>query len=162
MILENNPSARMQVRSRGELVAPACCCVCGNATCDDGYIDLGVYIDFHGTVYLCMTCAVQAGETVGLFTPAEVNHFQMQIEGLLKANETLTLELESAQSYISNFDSLLRAAFPNGTLPSGSSPEGVLETPERADSREPEPEESVKIKKSSGVGGAKLHNITFE
>lgn len=162
MVIENNPSARMQVRSRGQLVAPACCCVCGNATCDEGYLDLNVFVDFHGTLYLCMNCVTQGAETCGLFTPQEVNHLQMQIESLLVDKERLTSELSDANDYISNFDSVLRTALSSSNLPDGSSVKDVLNTPEPTDNREPESEESVTLGNPSPTGGTKLRDITFE
>lgn len=95
MVIENDPSARMQLRSRGELVHPGQCMVCGNGTCDEGYIDLGVFFDYEGTMYLCKTCCYQAGETFGMFTPDEVKSQQELIERLTTENASLTEELEN-------------------------------------------------------------------
>lgn len=162
MAIENDPSARMQVRSRGQLVAPASCMVCGNATCDEGYLDLNVFIDFHGTCYLCMNCIIQAGETVGMYTVEQVGHFTAQIESLLESKEALTSELANAQSYIDNFNSLLASKFSSGNLPASGSPEDLLETPERASVGESEPEESVTLTHASGTSGTKLRDITFD
>lgn len=166
MVIENDPSARMQVRSRGQLVAPASCAVCGNATCDEGYLDLNVFIDFHGTVYLCMNCITQGAETVGMFTPTEVKNLTNQIEGLMQANEALTLELHNVTEQRDSYSNALRHAYSdsgtNGTV-SAASPKDVLETPERPAVREPEPEESVTFTKPSRTSGTKLRDrVTFE
>lgn len=162
MAIENDPSARMQVRSRGNLVAPASCMVCGNATCDEGYLDLNVFIDFHGTCYLCMNCITQGGETVGMYTAEQVAHFTAQIESLLADKEALASELANAQSYIDNFNDLLSSKFAASGMPSGDSPKTLLETPERREDREPEAEEPITLHDASGVGGTKLRNITFD
>lgn len=162
MIVENNPSARMQVRSRGQLVAPACCCVCGNATCDEGYLDLGAFVDFHGTLYLCMLCITQGAETCGMFTPQEVKHLTTQLDTLLVEKETLETELAKANEYISNFDNLLRSALSPGGSISGGSGEGIPEPTHGSASGEPTPEESTTFFDSEPISGPKLRNITFE
>ena len=162
MVIENNPSAKMQVRSRGQLVAPACCCVCGNATCDEGYLDLGAFVDFHGTLYLCMTCITQGAEICGMFTIKEVDILQGQLERLLADNTTLASELIKANEYISNFDSLLRTALaPSGGADTPSS-EGVSEPVNRPEAREPEPEESITLFDAEPTGGTKLRDIAFD
>jgi len=162
MVLENNPSAKMQVRSRGQLVAPACCCVCGNATCDDGYLDLGAFVDFHGTLYLCMTCVYQGAETCGMYTPAEVKHHQNQIEALLAEKETLTSELTDARTYIANFDTLLRTALSPSNVPNSGAGEAVPEPTNGPASGEPEPEEPVTFFDPEPTSGSKLRNATFD
>lgn len=162
MVLENNPSARMQVRSRGQLVAPACCCVCGNATCDEGYLDLGAYVDFHGTLYLCMLCITQGAETCGMFTPQEVKHLQDQIEALLAEKETLTSELTDANTHISNFDNLMRTAFGTSDVLNPPASEGVPEATDGSASGEPTSEESVTFFEPEPVSGTQLRNIAFE
>lgn len=162
MVIENNPSAKMQVRSRGQLVAPACCCVCGNATCDDGYLDLGAFVDFHGTLYLCMTCVYQGAETCGMFTPAEVSLLLKQVEELLAEKEQLTSELNDAHAHISNFDRLMRAAFSTGGVLDTIASEGTTEAVSGSEDREPEVEEPTTFFKPSDASGPKLRNITFE
>lgn len=172
MIAENSPSARMQVRSRGDLVAPGCCCVCGNGTREEGFLDLGVFIDYHGTVYLCMVCVTQAGETVGMYTPEEVKHFTQQIETLLAAKEQLTSELENVTEHRNSLESTLRLSFGAAGVSSGLTDAVVEESkaeqpdfPEAAsgaDSGESEPTEPVKIRKPRAPSATKLRNTTFE
>lgn len=162
MVIENDPSARMQVRSRGELVAPASCAVCGNGNHEAGYLDLGVFVDFFGTIYLCMTCITQGAETVGMYTPDEVRHLQAQVEGLITDRDQLASELNDARSYIANFDDLLRTKFSAERDASSSSSENVQEVTERPDSREPVLAESVTLAQSAGTSGTKLRDITFD
>jgi len=162
MVLENNPSARMQIRSRGQLVAPACCCVCGNATCEEGYLDLGAFVDFHGTLYLCLLCLTQGAETAGMFTPAEVKHLQDQIAALLAEKETLTSELTDAQSYIANFDRLLRTALAPSDGTSADSGKSVPDATDGPEDRESESKEPTTFFDSQPVSGPQLSNLTFE
>ena len=108
MVIENDPSARMQVRSKGELVHPGRCMVCGNGNCDSGYLDLGVFFDYEGTMYLCMSCCTQAGETIGMFTPDEVKSQQELIEKLTHENVQQKEELDYARPIIGS----LRSSIP--------------------------------------------------
>ena len=100
MAIENDPSARMQVLSRGELNLPGTCYVCGNGTCDDGYLDFGTFIEFHGNFYLCMTCAVQAAETIGCFTPEQVALMQKLGDEAAERVKELEQELENVRPII--------------------------------------------------------------
>lgn len=162
MVLEHNPSAKMQVRSRGQLVAPACCCVCGNATCEEGYLDLGAFVDFHGTLYLCMTCVYQGGETCGMFTPDEVKQLEGLANSLAEANEQLASELRDANAHIANFDRLMRAAFAasDGVGPPVS--EGVPEPTERPKDRESEVTEPTPFSDPESPSGPQLRHVTFD
>lgn len=162
MVIENNPSAKMQVRSRGQLVAPACCVVCGNATCDEGYLDVGAFVDFHGTVYFCMLCIRQGAETCGMFTPEEVGHLQNQIATLLAQKEDLMTELTKANEYINNFDSLLRGAFNPSADSVGVTDVHLPEVTDGPEGGEPAPTEPVTFQKPSGTSGTKLRDITFD
>lgn len=190
MVIENDPSARMQIRSRGELVHPGRCMVCGSGNCDEGYIDLGVYFDYEGTMYLCKTCCYQAGETFGMFTPDEVKSQQELIERLTTENKTLTEELENVAPIVTIYQRSL-ADFvdshditASGLVPKqpeqyeNYSPEsaGQGETnPEEsptgndsngdvtpsADAGEPEPAKPVKSSKRSGSNRSAARDFTF-
>lgn len=97
MVIENDPSARMQLRSRGELVAPGTCMVCGSGTRDEGYVDLNVFIEYVGTAYLCFLCVQQAAEIIGMFTPAEVQSQQDLIAELSEKNVAYEEELANVR-----------------------------------------------------------------
>lgn len=160
MPILNDPSARFQVRSRGELMAPGTCAVCGNGTCDDGYLDLDVFVDYLGTLYLCLTCLTEAGETIGMYTAEQVKTTEALMSSMAKVNEDLTQELKHARPVI---DSLRAIAAANGTpdVPSGTadSEPAVVEqstdkTPSGPDAGESKPAEPVKVPgrtKSSGI-----------
>ena len=151
-MIENDPSARMQVRSMGELMHPASCCVCGNGTCDDGYLDLGVYYDYEGQMYLCMTCATQAGETIGMFTPEEFKIAQTAVNTLQAEKDKLLQELDYARPLVS---AVLDAVSGFSGLSSDS-------TEDASPSAEPEFEDSDKSPKPA-ISGEPIseESVTF-
>lgn len=115
MTIENDPSARIQVRSRGELRHPGSCCICGNGTCDDGYVDLGVFYDYEGTMYICMTCVFQIVAAVGCFTPEEVKMLNEQASEYARKFDESQTELAHAQHHIDTVNALLRSKFLPGS-----------------------------------------------
>jgi hypothetical protein len=161
-IVENNPSARMQIKSRGQLVAPACCCVCGNATHDEGYLDFGAFVEFHGTLYFCKTCITQGAETFGMFTADEVKHLQDHARTLLEQKTNLEVELAKANEYINNFDNLLRSAFADGSRDDLASGKSATEPTERSEGGEPEVKEPTAFFDPQPVSRPQLRDITFE
>lgn len=125
MSIENDPSARMQLRSRGELRHPGSCMICGNGTNDDGYVDLGVFFDYEGTMYLDMTCALQIAVLIGCVTPDDIKIFQEAAEKAAKERDDLHKDLDNAQHHIDTVNALLRSKF----LPGSVSPDNVGEEP---------------------------------
>lgn len=95
------------MRSMGELLHPAQCMVCGNGTCEQGYLDLGVFFDFEGTMYLCFTCITQAGETAGMYTPEEMQLAESIGEKALGEVSALTSEVESLRESNNSLSFLL-------------------------------------------------------
>lgn len=116
MAIENDPSARMQVLSRGELNLPGTCYVCGNGTCEEGYLDFNTFIDYHGNFYLCMTCAVQAAETIGCFTPEQVALMNELGEKAAEKVKVLEQELANARPILDAFEHAMRLASPSLNL----------------------------------------------
>ena len=167
----NDPSARMHVLSRGLLQFPAQCMVCGNGSHDDGYLDIGVFFDYEGQCYLCMTCAYQAGETVGLFTPAEVKHTQDIAEKLAEENEALKKELDDAKQHLASANNLLRSRFlvnsdfagPASEDPkpiNRNSDDNLSDASSRHVSRKPEVKESTPSLGRSDSGGIESTDLT--
>ena len=130
MPIENDPSARMQVRSRGELRHPGSCMVCGNGTNDDGYVDLSVFFDFEGTMYLDMTCALELAELIGCVTPEQIKVFEQKVEDLAKKNDELRKELDNAQHHVDTVNALLRSSLLPGSDPASADLEVSEEQPE--------------------------------
>jgi hypothetical protein len=169
MILENDPSARMQLRSMGELVHPAACCVCGNGVCEAGYIDLGVYYDYEGQMYLCKTCLYQAGETFGMFTPDEVKIIQDQLVSITNENEKLKEELERVRPIVSVIESGIAAIAATGDVPTVPAYESYEpgdgstgETSEGSVSGESEVTEHADSERRTDTSGSEQHNFTFQ
>lgn len=169
MIPENNPGARMQVRSLGELVAPASCCVCGSGNNDSGYLDLATFIEYHGTLYLCKTCLYEAGETFGMFTPDEVREMQESLGSLIETNKCLNEELDRVRPLIDFVEQYVSNAVSAGNILVSPASEGSEDkyghlTLVASQSAESEPESSEPVKKSgpSDSSEAKLRNPTFQ
>ena len=159
MAIENDPSARMQLRSRGQLVAPACCMVCGSSDTERAFLDLGVFIDFHGTCYLCELCLTQAAEILGMFTADQVSIMSTVGEKLLTEKEQLAEELRNVTEHRDALNNALRLAFSNNV---SADAVANVEASEGLTDREPESEESITFDEPEPVGGSKLRNITFE
>lgn len=115
-----DPSDRMQVRAVGELQQPASCLICGTGNCDEGYLDLAVFIDYVGTAYLCKTCLYEGAETFGMFTPDEVASQQKLLDELNKANAELQEQLDAALKHVDSANTLLHSAFLPSYLPTGT------------------------------------------
>ncbi len=150
MAIENDPSARIQFLNIGSLLAPGSCYVCGSGTCEEGYLDFGTFVDYHGSFYLCMTCFKQAAELLGFFTALEAEHLNKQNEELLAHNKELEQKLEEAIEYGRSLNVVLRDQFSNGSGPDSASDavqaEPVQSEPDpnplkRNDSGESEPTE---------------------
>lgn len=103
-----SPSDRMHVRNIGELMHPGACCVCGSGTCQQGYIDIGVYYDYEGQVYLCMACLTEAAETAGMLSIPESEHLISLNKELAEKNTQLKADLEKASEENERFNDLLR------------------------------------------------------
>lgn len=160
-----DPSARMQVRSLGQLVAPGSCMVCGSGTCDDGYLDLAVFIEYVGTAYLCKTCLYQAGETFGMYTPDEVKSQQNLIASLTEKNNALEEELTDARKHVDAANNLLHSRFTasGGTVTSISEDARPLvtinaEPAGEADSGEPVITEPTPLRRRGNPTGTQPRN----
>lgn len=116
MIPENDPSARMQIRSIGELQLPGSCYVCGNGNCDEGYVDFGTFVDYHGSFYMCLICAKQLAELLGYFSPDEVQTTQALLSTYVTENESLKKELDNARPVLDSLTSFMRSTVQSGGI----------------------------------------------
>lgn len=147
---EHSPSDRMQLVGQGDLILPGVCVHCRSGNHENGYIDLDVFFDYEGKIYLCSTCLTQAGEIIGMLTPGEAEFIREMNEELVAKVGDLTSELDKANERLKAFDSLLAGAIASNpdVVPvlNQSTPE-VIGTPDEvandATEGEPEPEESV-------------------
>lgn len=104
---ETLPSDRVQLRSQSELRDPGSCALCGSGNCDEGYVDTGVWIDYHGNVYFCMNCMRQIVGTIRALTPEEAQELIDQSNSVLAENAELTKEVEELREYKRSVDNLL-------------------------------------------------------
>jgi hypothetical protein len=166
MALVPDPSSRIQVRSAGELKHPGQCVVCGSGDTERTYVDLDVFFDYEGMVYLCNICTTQVGESIGMFTPDEVSQAQTQIEELLATVETLTKEKNDAVEYATSLDRVLTSPLRTGvdTTNLVSSEPGPASDPAKAAvSGESEVEKPVEsVNGPSTTGKSKLRNPAFQ
>lgn len=135
------PSDRVQVIGRAQLKHPGACALCGNGTCDEGYVNTGIYFDYEGHIYLCMRCAIQIAETIGCLTPPESLHLVTLSEEVIKERDLYKEQLEDATNRLQHFDALIGPLITDGTVTVNSSdpePETVeVGTGESGPSSEP-------------------------
>lgn len=149
MALENDPSAKMQIKSLGELQLPGTCMECGNGNFDGDYLDLGVFFDYEGHMAMCKTCVVQAGETVGMFTAEEHLKLLKDFNDLLVAHNDKEQELDNVRNELNAALTLLGASSDGYGLNRPDSVEPLAKSAtsdaiaEGADSGEPEVTEST-------------------
>ena len=106
----NDPSARMQVRGIGDLMHPGACAVCGNGNSINGYVDIGVYYEYEGQVYLCMLCAEEFVATIGGATADELLVTAELTSRSLEENEQLKSEVEKLNGELEQYRNLMRIA----------------------------------------------------
>lgn len=109
-MVANTPSDRVQLRSRGELQLPGSCALCGSGNCDDGYLDFSLWIEFHGTVYLCVTCFDQAANVADYMAPDVAQHIKETNEDLAARLTLAQDELEKANELIANWNAIIATA----------------------------------------------------
>jgi hypothetical protein len=156
-MFENTPSDKIQFRALGEAPAPGTCLVCGAANREDGYIDLGIWVEYVGQALMCSTCLTQAAELIGMMLPDEVAHIQnVAAQNLESANEAKE-ELEAANERLQAFDTLLtsnhRAYL--GAIGASDAMEPTLfdESSEESGVRERETEESLTVERGVSESG---------
>jgi hypothetical protein len=110
-MFEHSASDKMQFVGMGDLVHPGACLVCGNGTCTDGYINLGISHEWEGQCYLCWTCVVQTAEIIGCMIPVEVETLKEYIHDTERKNDLLRGELREANERLAAYDSVFASAF---------------------------------------------------
>lgn len=158
MALEVDPSRKIQLRNRGELMPPGCCAVCGSADPDRSYVDFGLWYDYEGGIYICSLCFDEAAtKVVGYFT-------EDQHKELLNHNNKLLLKVEELQTEIDNVQPILAAIRTIGisrddsVSAGGDSNLDPSETAEQAGSGESEVTEHATSEGRSDVSGTQPGN----
>lgn len=116
---ETTPSDRVQLIDRGSLMHPGCCALCGSGNCDDGYIDTGVWYDYEGQVYFCVTCGLQIASVIGCLSADETAHLQELLSNAAAELSSVKAELANANERLNGYDTLLLGAL-------ATSPDGVI------------------------------------
>lgn len=156
---EIDPSGRFQLRSRGELQIPGSCIICGSGSNEEGYLDFGIFVDYHGTLYFCMTCLGEAAQVAGFMSPQLYAETNKHIEEKLVENKSLKEEIEDAKRTIDSLKHLLGSSLTassdvvseSTTEPEVSDEVSLTEQPdapspfEGATSGKPKPKKSVKV-----------------
>lgn len=133
-------SDKMQVKGIGELQGPsAFCASCGNGTCEAGYIDTGIYYEYEGQVYLCMSCVTEVAETSGMLSMEESNFLQRNNEALAEINATLKAKVDSYAEQLKSYDNIISGIAERSLAPSND-PTGLYAS-------EPTPSKSVSASK---------------
>lgn len=140
---EVDPSRRIIARTRGELHHPGSCAICGCSDSERTYVDIGVYYDYEGNVYLCDHCFDEAAvQVMGYFTRDEHLKLLAQNNVLIEKNEKLQAELDNYGELASTLERLgFSSALSAGVL-SDSGDLGSSETSEGTEAGEPEAPES--------------------
>lgn len=91
-----DPSAKVQIRSTGELLPPGVCALCGKGHDERGFIDMQLYIDLYGQVYFCVSdCAEEITHAIEGLTGIESVIYIQQLEQARGIIKTLTANNES-------------------------------------------------------------------
>lgn len=149
----DDPSGKFKSVAKGYLAVPGGCLACGNGTCEEGYVDLGTYIDYFGQAYLCYFCVEQIAEKIGCVIPGDLIKMEQAAAEQLSKNDDLTKQLGEANERLSAYITLvgtlpsLPVSDGSGSVPGGSDDEESADTPldfEGSDDGEPVTEEPVK------------------
>lgn len=173
-----NPSARMHYRGVGELLFPGSCCVCGNGTNPAGYVDIGVYFDYEGQVYLCISCLTEAAETGGMLSIEQSEFLKDLCTKVATENEELRTIAKEMSERVEQYESAITAGgfilatdVPAASVPATDAPqepEGstgdadghVDDAPNAQDGGEPVSDEPVKVEKSKRTRSVTVTNST--
>jgi len=147
----HSPSDGMRVLGRGELPTPGACVVCGNGTCDDGYLFLGIHVDFHGALLLCQRCVVQGSEKMGCMSPDIADRIHVQAQELATEVVMLRRETEAQRVRLAIFDDALRTIQP--VVVAGVSHSGLrADSDESSEQRSDEAAQSDPVSESAEPG----------
>lgn len=101
-----NYDARMRYRGIGDLMFPGICCVCGSGTREEGYVDIGVYYEYEGQMYLCLTCLTEAAETGGMLSLEVSNELKRLATQIAEDYTKLAEQYKEAKARLEHYDSL--------------------------------------------------------
>lgn len=168
LMFTHTSDSRMQLVGIGDLMHPGACMVCGSGNREQGYVNLGVYYEYEGNMYLCFLCLTEAAEIIGMLTSDEAHVLNENSSKVFEENVALKEELASANERLSVYDNAMRAivsANPGSAVASADSTKGEgqvslvgADVHSGANAGEPEPAESVKSNKPAGTSRIKRSN----
>lgn len=160
-IPEVDPSRRIIARTRGELQHPGSCAICGGSDPDRTFVDIGVYYDYEGNVYICHLCFDEAAvKVMGYFTREEHLQLLAQNNILIEQNQKLQAELDSYGSLNEVLGQFGLSSMPTADaldslgvevpVADGKGPEdGESETPESVNGEGPKDSERSELRNRS-------------
>ena len=154
----NASDQKIKLVGRGDLGLPGCCFSCGNGNFDYGYVDLGIWHDEVGNLYLCGTCTQQVTGVYGCLTQEESEYITAVGNQLAAENIKLKQELTRANERLSLFDDALRNLVVNDDGDVRRVSTSISTTSSGTDEGEPVTEESVKVFNPSGTSKSKSSN----
>lgn len=113
-MFETNPSAKVRFLALGELPSPGSCLVCGSGTREEGYVDLGVWLEYVGEGLLCVTCIIEIGECIKMLSIDEAAQIKVELNGIIQKNTLLKATVEEQDERLAAYHTLL------GNLPISS------------------------------------------
>jgi len=85
--------------------APGTCASCGASSADDrDYIDLGIDLEFFGTIYFCTFCYTEGANALGFVNPDQAR----ELEDKLTAAENHIIEFRTKERALDDTINLLR------------------------------------------------------
>lgn len=109
-----NYDARMRLRGQSELMVPGVCCVCGSGN-SDHYVDIGVYYEYEGQMYLCLNCLTEAAETGGMLSIEVGNHLKELATQIATTNTELVAQVKEMSERLGHFDAIIASSNPSPT-----------------------------------------------
>lgn len=167
-MFEHTSDSRMQLCGIGDLMHPGACMVCGSGNREQGYVNLGVYYEYEGNMYLCFTCLTEAAEVIGMLTSDEALILRNEAGQVFRENTKLKEELNRANERLVAIDSVLSGLAVAGAFSTdspavavegeGQISDGGNDVSTGTNAGEPESAKPVTSDKPAGVSRVKRSN----
>jgi hypothetical protein len=124
--------------------------LCGNGTALEGYLDISLWLEYYGQVYLCVDkCALQVIEVLGGLIPSEAKAFLETTQKIADDFKELKEKYDAAIARLDVYDTAVMSAasahlsntYASRESEAGDEPDAAPNG--KADSGESEPKESV-------------------
>lgn len=160
--MTNSTVDRFQILEVNQLTYPHKCGICGSFSGDNGkrYIDFGLFVEYHGQVYICVDCfygAIHSIDKPSDESQARIRELQAVVTTLIAENRTLRNALDELRgSIVSRPDSDPDSVYvaPSSVIEAGTAVEqdpavGVTSEPDPVgEAREAESTEQINVEGS--------------